>query len=150
MPTYLWRCLNDHRFDRYSTVDGRNDPQICECGASARRIITAAQIFVQPDVHYDSPIDGRPITSMQARREDLARSGCQPYDPMMKQDTDRRIERETLELENKIEETVEAQIHDMPSRKREKLAAELEGGVTAEPTRVTVQGQSMKVSVDHG
>lgn len=33
---------------------------------------------------YNSPIDGRPITSRSHRREDLRRNGCVEYDPSMK------------------------------------------------------------------
>jgi hypothetical protein len=33
---------------------------------------------------YRSPIDGRPITSRSARREDLKRNGCVEYEPSMK------------------------------------------------------------------
>jgi hypothetical protein len=33
---------------------------------------------------YQSPIDGRPITSRSHRREDLKRNNCVPYEPSMK------------------------------------------------------------------
>lgn len=33
---------------------------------------------------YLSPIDGRPITSRSARREDLKRNGCVEYEPSLK------------------------------------------------------------------
>lgn len=33
---------------------------------------------------YRSPIDGRPITSRSARREDLKRNNCVEYEPSMK------------------------------------------------------------------
>jgi len=33
---------------------------------------------------YSSPIDGRPITSRSARREDLKRNNCVEYEPSMK------------------------------------------------------------------
>ena len=42
---------------------------------SGYRFFHAPMVFVQPDICYDSPIDGRPITNLQARKEDLARSG---------------------------------------------------------------------------
>jgi hypothetical protein len=39
--------------------------------------------MVRSDIEpYKSPIDGKMITSRSARREDLARSGCVPYEPM--------------------------------------------------------------------
>lgn len=39
--------------------------------------------MVRSDIEpYKSPIDGRPITTRTERREDLARNGCVPYEPM--------------------------------------------------------------------
>lgn len=39
--------------------------------------------MIQSDIEpYASPIDGRMITSRSARRDDLARNGCVPYEPM--------------------------------------------------------------------
>lgn len=39
--------------------------------------------MVRSDIEpYASPIDGRMITSRSERREDLARNGCVPYEPM--------------------------------------------------------------------
>jgi len=37
-----------------------------------------------PDIpEYRSPIDGRPITSRSARREDLKRNNCVEYEPSL-------------------------------------------------------------------
>lgn len=93
--------------------------------------------IVQPDICYDSPIDGRPITNKYARIEDLARNGCQEYDPGMRIDQDRRVKESDERLERSFEKSIEREIALMPARKREKLQAELEGGVTAEPVRQT-------------
>lgn len=137
MPTYEFLCECGSKFDRYLRVADYRSPQTCECGRTASRLISIPMVFVSPDICYDSPIDGRPITSMKARLEDLARADCVPYDPGRKQDYTRRIERESANLEKSIDETVEAEIHSMPSRKREKLEAELQGGMTVEPIRTT-------------
>lgn len=91
--------------------------------------------FVQRDVCYDSPIDGRAITNKHARIEDMRRAGCVEYDPGMRQDYERRIEREQASLEAKVEETVDREIASMPAVKKERLQAEMEGGLTAEPVR---------------
>ena len=47
------------------------------------------QEFVAPHVIHDmpayqSPIDGRVITGRAARREDLKRSGCVPWEPSIR------------------------------------------------------------------
>lgn len=93
--------------------------------------------FVQKDICYDSPVDGRPITSLQAHREELARTDTVVYEPGIKQDQERNAQRRELALEQSIEQTVEREVAAMPTRKKEKLAAELEGGLTAEPARIT-------------
>lgn len=102
-----------------------------------RVFLRAPMAFVQPDIRYESPVDGRPITNYYEHLEELARTNTVVYEPGIKQDQERN-ERQRLEaLERSVDETVEKEIATMPSVKLEKLAAELEGGLTAEPTRVT-------------
>ncbi len=107
------------------------------CGMLAEQVIGAPLLVkVAADVCYDSPIDGRPITNWQARNEDLKRSGCQPYDPCMKQDTDRMRKEKAEELDKAIELHVEETVEKMPSAKRAKLASELtEQGVGVDVVR---------------
>jgi len=136
-------------FDKYLPVSQYLDAQRCQCGAIARKIITPPTLIIAPNVHYDSPIDGRPITSMAARREDLARSSCSPYDPDIKQDYHRRIEKSERDLEKAVEETVDRELSQMPARKREKLEAELNGGITAEPVRVTAPAKPIHTEIKH-
>jgi hypothetical protein len=81
-------------------------------------------------------MDGRLITSKRQRLDDLARSDCIPYDPEMKKDAARRQAESQENLEKAMDATIEKTIHEMPARKREKLTAELEGGVTAEFARL--------------
>lgn len=96
----------------------------------------APMAFVQRDICYDSPIDGRPITSMAARREDLARNNCQEYDPGMRQDYDRRVRESEAALEKSVEESIDREISAMPARKRELLQSELAAGADAAPVRL--------------
>ena len=137
MPMYSLRCDNGHEFDLYLKFKDLELEQFCVCGRPAVRIIQAPHIFVQKDICYDSPIDGRPITSKQARIEDLKRTGCIPYEEGMKQDHDRRAVEAERNLDSAVDETVEREVALMPSRKREKLFSELESGLTVEPTRMT-------------
>lgn len=99
------------------------------------RFLPLPMAFVQRDVCYDSPIDGRPITNRQARIDDLARSNCIEYDPGMKQDYQRRLQEKDAALDRAVDQHVEREWECMPSRKKEKLTAELEGGLTAEIAR---------------
>ena len=102
-----------------------------------KRVIYAPMVFVARDICYDSPVDGRPITSKAARADDLARSNCIEYDPGMKQDRERRIAESDAKLDSSVERHVEEAFFKMPSAKREKLANELVAGATAEPVRLT-------------
>lgn len=136
-PLYEYGCPRCGIFERYLPIEQYRDPQFCECGESAEKIISLPKIFVRQDIAYDSPIDGRHITSMQQRKEDLARSGCVEYDPEMKKDFTRRIEHEEKEMDKKFDETIEAEISKMPVRKLERLESEMKQGLTAEVERIT-------------
>jgi len=138
MPIYEYECGCGKEFDRYLPASKYLDPQECVCGQIARKVIRTPPIgFVQKDICYDSPIDGRPITSMAARREDLARSGCIEYDPEMRKDANRRVKEADEALDRSVDNLVEAEFSKMPARAKEKLTAELESGATAEPVRLT-------------
>ena len=150
MPRYEFTCANGHTFDCYLKVDFRDTPQTCGCGASSRRIISLPMIHVKPDVHYKSPIDDKPITSMAARKEDMARSGCIEYDPEMKTDYSRRIERDEKSLEASVDYSVDSAIANMPAIKREKLESELNAGFDVTPERITPNVKPLKVEVQNG
>lgn len=142
---YEYICSNGHEFERSLPVAEYKTPQICECGRKGKRVISAPMLaVVQRECVYDSPIDGRPITSWAQRREDLARHGCQEYDPGMRQDYQRRIEREDREMDQKLDATVEAVIDQMPSHKKERLVKELAAGATAVPERGTVPKATLR------
>ena len=105
---------------------------------NGHRAFATPMIFVSQDICYDSPIDGRAITSKAARMEDLARSNCVEYDPEMRKDADRARERSQLELEAKVDSFVDHQFETMPTAKREMLANELQSGIEADIVRKSV------------
>lgn len=132
MPTYQYECESGHVFEKVLPVSQCVDIQQCDCGQSGSRVyLTAPRGFVKRECNYDSPIDGRPITSWAQRREDLARNGCEEYDPCMKQDTDRRLKESEAALDKSVDATVDAMIQKMPARKLEKLEGELRSGLDA-------------------
>jgi putative FmdB family regulatory protein len=148
MPTYEYACKAGHHFERVLPVAEYKSRQLCECGAEGRRVLSLPLLHVQRECRYDSPVDGRPITSWKQRREDLARAGCQPYDPGMKQDTDRRVKERAESLERSFDATIEAEIERMPSRKKESLERELTGGADAVPVNTSVPIKTT-VEIDH-
>lgn len=139
MPLHSFRCQTGHVFDAYQPVDKLDSTMACaQCKAMAEKVfLTAPMGFVRGDVCYDSPIDGRHITSYHEHIEDLKRADCVPYEPGIKQDQERKAKQSEEALERSVEQTVEKEIATMPAVKREKLAAELQGGMSAEPVRLT-------------
>jgi hypothetical protein len=139
MPSYLYACRNGHRFQRFSTVSDHSPIAMCECGQQASQIITAPTLVkVAADVCYDSPIDGRPITSHDAWKEDLKRHDCVAYDPEMKNDAKRRIDDADAKIDALVDAHVEETIEKMPTAKRAQLYSEMtEQGMSADVVRST-------------
>jgi len=124
--------------ERLVPRDDLDQIQRCHCGLVMQKVfLTPPMGFVQQDVNYKSPVDGRPITTWQAHQEELARTDTVVYEPGIKQDQERNARLREEALDRAVDETVDREIATMPAAKREKLAAELEGGLTAEPARVT-------------
>lgn len=146
MPLHDWRCPTGHVFEAFVERDNLDRTMAClQCKGMAEKVFLRAPLgFVRGDVHYESPLDGRPITSYQAHVNELARGDCVEYEPGIKQDGERRRKESEESLERAMNETVEREIAAMPVRKLEKLTAELEGGLTAEPARVTPQQKSFR------
>lgn len=129
---YEYSCPNGHVFERILPMREYNSAQFCECGQQGEMIISSPKlILASKDVCYDSPIDGRPITSMAQHREDLARNHCRQYDPGMRQDADRFRKQSEAALDKAVDQTVDAAIDAMPVKKRERLERELKSGADA-------------------
>ncbi|MBM3347107.1 MAG: zinc ribbon domain-containing protein [Betaproteobacteria bacterium] len=138
MPVYEYACEAGHYFDRYLPLAEYDQPQACSCGSPGRKLISRVTVFRAKNTEYTSPIDGRPITSEAARREDLARNNCVPYDPEMKNDVLRRRAQEDAAMDASVDRTVEEAWEKMPAAKRERLDAELtRGGLDLVYTRAT-------------
>lgn len=143
MPFYTIHCPKCGRCeDIFRYVDNRDDDlPICH-GWQMQRLLPTPMIHVDAEICYESPIDGRPITTKQARIEDLKRSDCVEWEPTLRAHTERRNKADDEKLEKKIDETVEREISAMPTRKRELLESELRAGADADYTRITPQQQS--------
>lgn len=136
---YQYACKNGHQFERVLPVADYRTPQKCECGADGRRVISIPRLVTAtPDVRYDSPIDGRAITSMAKRRDDMARNNCREYDPEMKTDAARFRKDAEVKFERRLEDDVERSIDAMPQRKREQLDNELKSGADINIVRRSV------------
>lgn len=110
----------------------------CEkCDLAAVRVFTPpVMVKVACDVRYDSPIDGKPITSHAARIEDMKRNDCIEYDPEMKKDAARRQADRQAALESAVEETVCLEVAKLPKQKKDQLVKEVVNqGMTLETVR---------------
>lgn len=135
---YEYECAAGHVFELHRPVAESALPALCECGLTAPRIISATRGYVQRECRYDSPVDGRPISSWAERREDLARNDCIEYDPEMKKDAARFREASQKKLEDSVDASVEQAVMRMSGRQRERLGAELQGGADCTPVRESV------------
>ena len=131
MPTYEFLCDKGHKFDRYLKLKDYRVPQTCECGAESRKLMSTPMIAPSFEA-YESPIDGKPITSKQKRIEDLAKSGCVPYEMGMVEENNKRLRNGELKLEKGMEETVDHEISQMSARKQELLEQDINAGASIE------------------
>jgi hypothetical protein len=95
---------------------------------------------VAPDVMgdlpaYESPITGELIDGRRARREDLKRHNCRPYDAGEREEFERRKQARDAKLEAHVNETVERWWANASGDKREALARALDMGLTTEYAR---------------
>ena len=139
MPLHDFECSLCHAIEEDFVGHGVNSIICVRCGAEAKKVFLSAPIVAADLPGYASPVDGRWIEGKRARREDLARHNCVPYEPSMKDDQARRLKAANEAIDRKVDEHVESEIARMPARKREKLEAELRGGADTEFVRSTVE-----------
>ena len=133
---YEHECSNGHRFEIVCALKDFQKTRECPtCKEQAGIRISAVKGFVGREVNYDCPITGKPITSYSQHRDNLARHGCQEYDPEMKKDAANYRKAHDEAIDRAVDETVERQIEAMPGHKREALGKDLESGASLELTR---------------
>lgn len=140
MPLHDLQCERGHTFEAFVPIADLEKPSVCDCGAPAQRVFLTAPMGRVEKIEYQSPIDGRPITTKYGRLEDLARSNCVEYDPEMKTDYLRRQKESEQAMDRKLETIVDSEIHGMGARKRERLEAEFRNGADVSFERSTFEG----------
>lgn len=140
MPLHDHRCTGCGKIEeRFVLLADLDKLQWHNCGdfeAPMQRVFLRPPMgFVQRDVCYDSPIDGRPITTAQARKNDLRRSDCVEFEPGMKQDAARNRAESDKALDRAVDSGVDEFFATAGSRKLEKLEQELRAGASVEVTR---------------
>jgi hypothetical protein len=79
---------------------------------------------VAPDIPgYESPVTGKWIDGKSARREDLRRSGCRPYESSKEEREEAMKQRQYSEqkLEGSLRDAVSKQFYAMSESKRRQL-----------------------------
>lgn len=76
------------------------------CGQSAPRKPSLVRVFSDFE-GYESPASGKWISGKKARREDLARTHCRPYEDGEREQAVRRAAERDRLLDRQIEESVE-------------------------------------------
>jgi putative FmdB family regulatory protein len=120
MPQYDYRCPSCGRVESaYRSVDNRNDGPEC-CGVKSEKVILSAPMGFVQDIYYTSPIDGRPITTKQARLDDMARNGCRPWEGMEqeKKEAQRRAAYADEKLDKTLDKAIGETLSALPSEKK--------------------------------
>lgn len=125
MPVYESMCRECGKVHEYiRRADNYLDTPMC-CGYQTQKVILTPPMGYCENIHYQSPITGRPITTKQARIEDLKRNNCRPWEGM-EQETkvaQQRVKDEEKAFDAKIEATAAAVLNSMPAEKRQALEA---------------------------
>lgn len=81
MPVYVAQCPGCERTAEYvrCIAEHFKAPKCDGCGVQMQQILTPVRGFVDMPA-YRSPIDGREVRGRAARREDLKRNNCRPYE----------------------------------------------------------------------
>jgi hypothetical protein len=123
MPIYTAKCRVCENVEDYvRPVAQCMDVPHC-CDQPMQKVILSAPMGYVENIAYTSPIDGRPITTKQARIEDLRRSGSRPWEGM---DQEVKVARQRAAEEEKkadqaIEKAVVSAWQALPSEKRKVL-----------------------------
>lgn len=128
MPLYSYVCAECGKSETaFRHIDERNIPPDHACGPM-ERVITAP--MVRPDIQpYQSPIDGRTISSRKQRMEDLKRNRARPWEGMEAERKHAESVRASQEAkaEGKLKERIADVMNNMDSAKQKVLK---EGKVT--------------------
>lgn len=114
MPLYEYTCRNGHVIQQYRTVDERHAAGSCKyCGLELRKVILHPPRVFSDYAGYESPASGNWIVGKRARAEDLARTGCRPYEAGEREAMLRRQAENDRQLDKQVDEVVERTINDL-------------------------------------
>lgn len=136
MPLYSYKCAAcGSRRDVFKPLAELDRVEYCEaCRSVASRQLSAVAIRADY-AGYSCPITGKWIEGRRAHQENLARHGCRVYETgETAQVIAARAAREAA-FDASVDRTVDEFITNLPSAKRDKLAAEIDNGLDVAVTR---------------
>lgn len=142
MPTYDYKCATCGRgrevILRLSELDSL--VKCLHCQSEMNRQVSAPRI-VTDYPGYVSPVTGRWVEGRAAHREDLAVSGCRILEPGEREAYEQASRRRDLDLDRKVDGSVEEFIATTTPEKRDALASAIEHGLDAAVVRQTPTGE---------
>ena len=139
MPVYEYYCNHCRgRFDKFHKLADYAKPTTCpQCGGLSEKLLSAPAVVGDYE-GYECPVSGKWVEGRRQHEENLKRTGCRVFEPGERESLIRRKAAEEAALDRAVEETVDAAIEAMPTRKREQLVQELQGGADVKVERQTV------------
>jgi hypothetical protein len=129
MPVYEYECAHCGRTDdKINSVETRHSAAPT-CHGWMQLVISPVRGIVRFPAaggrEYTSPVTGKPITTEKARRDDLARSGCRPYEGFATEFKEAQKVRaaEDKKADAKLHESVARAYHQLSPEKRHQLEA---------------------------
>ena len=120
---YEARCHECGKIHEYiRRAENYLDTPTC-CGVRTEKVILSAPMGFVSHIEYTSPIDGRPITTKQARIEDLRRNNARPWEGMEQEVkvAQERAKAEEKAFDSKLEQTISGVYSSLPSEQRQAL-----------------------------
>lgn len=138
MPTYDYKCSTCSRArEVFLKLADLNSPVYCQrCGHAMNRQLSAP--FVRGDyAGYECPVTGQWIEGRRAHEENLKRTECRILEPGEADAYRKSLTRADEQLEKSLDDTWDGLVANLPTDKRDRLAGEIEGGLTTELVRST-------------
>lgn len=130
MPVHDYKCQTCfRRREVFLKIADLNSTVYCQCGQPMLRQMAAP--YVRGDYPaYECPVTGKMIEGRAAHEENLRRTGCRILEPGETENYKRECVAAEERLDRSLEETADRFIAGLPTEKRDRLAAEMEGGLT--------------------
>lgn len=113
MPVYEYKCDCGIIFERLLPVAAYLEPQFCTCGNRGQKVILHAPRVFGDYAGYESPASGKWVEGRRQRAEDLARTGCRPYEDGEREEAARTVAADEKKLDKKVDSIVEQTMTEM-------------------------------------